>query len=154
MSRTMEAHNTASASAAVIPFKRVTIGAGAGLFVGMLFTRFAVTSPAALGADLPLATAGACFAFLSFHRRLGTGWLAILAGAAAGTALGAGIGAANEPPPCQPGEDFCLDLNGVTTAVYAGAGLVLGAFAGLVLVTLTTYIVLRRRSRNTASQAS
>jgi hypothetical protein len=154
MSQTMEAPNTASASAALIPFKRVAIGAGTGWFVGLLFTLFAVTNPAALGADLALATAGACFAFLSFHRRLTAGWLAVLAGAAVGGVIGGAIGAANEPPPCQPGEDFCIDLSGVTTGVYAGAGLLLGACAGLVLGTLVTYVLLRRHSRGTALEAS
>ena len=152
MSRTMEAPSTASASASLIPFKRVAIGAGAGMVVGLLFT-FVVTYPAASVAGLGLATAGACFAFLSFHRRLTTGWLALLAGAAVGGVVGGAIGAANEPPPCS-GDGLCLDFSGLTTAFYAGAGLLLGASAGLVLGTLITYAVLRRRSRSSAKEPS
>jgi hypothetical protein len=74
MRQTMESPNSASTSAALIPFKRVAIGVGAGMFVGLLFT-FVVTYPAALVAGLGLASAGACFAFLSFHRRLTTAGL-------------------------------------------------------------------------------
>jgi hypothetical protein len=76
MSWTMEAPSIASASASLIP-KRVAIGAGAGMVVGLLFT-FVVTYPAASFTGLGFSTAGACFAFLSFHRRLTTGWLAVL----------------------------------------------------------------------------
>jgi hypothetical protein len=75
-----------------------------------------------------------------FLRRIGICFLGIMLGGLVGAVVGVGIGQATEPPQ-SPGDP----LSGLGAAVDGLVGMVVGAWAGLVVVALIGAVLERRR---------
>jgi hypothetical protein len=77
-----------------------------------------------------------------FLRRIGICCLGIVLGGLVGGVVGAGIGQATEPPQ-SPGDP----LNGLGAAVDGFVGMVVGAWAGLLVVAVIGAVLERRMRR-------